>query len=62
MLLVALVTGVNVIGIFLRDPWAAASAIWSEIYIAGNIIWVVIIIMVLYATNWDDWLLRRFKI
>jgi len=62
MILVAIVTGINVAQIFLRDPWTAFSAIWSQVYLAGNVVWVLFVVGVLYTTNWDDWLLKRLRI
>jgi hypothetical protein len=62
MLIVALVTGVNVIGLFLSDPWGAFCKIWSEVYLADNVIWILVVVAVLYATELNDWLLGRFRI
>jgi len=59
MIAVGIVTGVNVIQLFLQNPFEFHRKLWDEIYKAGNLLWLLILILILYLTNLDAPLLRR---
>jgi len=55
---VAVVTGINVIQVFIQNPWEFHTKLYQEIYKAGNLAWILILMFILYVTDLDKPLLK----
>lgn len=62
LILVAFVTGVNVPYLFFRNPFQFLEVVYGEVYLAGNLLWVLILLLLLFVTNLDKPLLRRLNL
>jgi len=53
-----MVTGLNVPQFFLQNPFRFFEILYDEIWKAGNILLIGLLIAFLYGTNWDKRLLQ----
>jgi len=58
-IIVGFLIGLDVIQIFLRNPYEFLEAIYAEIYRAGNLGLFIILMIILYVTDADASILKK---
>jgi hypothetical protein len=62
LIVVAFATGVDVVGIFIQNPFISLQTMYDVVYKASNIFYVAIGILVLYLSDLDKPILKEFRL